>query len=113
MSLLPPPLPPPYSSIRPEERLCRVTESIYTALDMAYDALEERILLRSLRKSEATDREPTKTEAEDLAKFEQVFKNIYFDKDQVRSDLKSPLHISLDRAVSSLLGALPQYGAQT
>lgn len=102
---------PPYASIRPEERLCRVTESMYTALNIAYDQLEETILLRSLDQHSESEREPTAVEAHDLARFEQLFRSIYFDKDQVRSQLKSPLHRSIDNAIRSLLGDLPEYGA--
>lgn len=80
------------------------------ALDIAYDSLEERILLRSLRMDiPSHEKEPTRSEAESLAMFEQVFKTIYFDKDQARSDLGSPLHRGLHHAVETLLGSLPGY----
>lgn len=101
---------PPYSSIRPEERLCRVSEALYSALDRAYDALEERILLRSVNASTMNRHtEPTRHEAHDLARFEAVFSCIYFDKEHNRTELDSPLNRSLQRTVTSLLGKIPDY----
>ena len=101
---------PPYTSIRPEERLCRVTPAVYHALERAYDTLEERILMRSLRSSIPESlREPTKQEAQDLARFEALFRSIYFDKERSRTELASPLNRALAKTVESLLGSLPSY----
>lgn len=102
---------PRYSSIRPEERYCRITETIHVALEIAYDALEEKILLRSLQGPlcPPDGREPTREEAHDLAMFEQLFKTTYFEKDAERSELQSPMHRGVKGAIDNLLGVLPPY----
>lgn len=102
---------PRYSSIRPEERYCRITETIHVALEIAYDALEEKILLRSLQGPACPpdSREPTREEAYELAMYEQVFKTTYYEKDAARSELQSPLHRGLKTAIDNLLGTLPPY----
>lgn len=101
---------PPYCSIRPEERLVRITESLHTALNIAYDTLEERILLRSvLPLAKKDDRDPSTAEAEELALYEQVLKLVYFDKERTITELDQPLHQGLARAIGRLLGTLPRY----
>jgi hypothetical protein len=107
---------PSYASTRPEERLCKVSRQLYGTLAQRFDACEERVWKRTLTLAapDATPQcsEPSKTEALKLAQFEQVFKQIYFDKDCDRSELASPLHVGLRQVVAHLLAgneSLPAY----
>lgn len=101
---------PPYSSIRPEERLVRISAALHTELYVAFDRLEEQILLRSLDPEiRGTAREPSKAETDALTLYEQVLKLVYFDKERAVTELDLPLHRGLRLAIHRLLDGSPPY----